>query len=362
MKITDVSVTMFMWDGITAAQYGSHSPRTTGSNQLGLVRIVTDQGIEGHSFLGTSYRGADLDAQPLLMGQNPLDRERLYHALCQRVRSTTWRAVGAVDVALWDIAGKVAGLPIHRLLGSYRSSVRAYVSSSTLGVKQAYVDQALAMKEAGFTAYKIHPPADLDRCIDICHAVRNALGPDFTIMLDPSWAFDFYQAVRLGHVIQELNFYWYEDPLADDDLYNYVKLRQKLSIPIMATEQPPGDVHGYTPWIISQATDYLRGDVAVKGGITGVVKGAHLAEAFRMNYEVHHGGNSLNNVANLHAIMAMRNCEFFEVLLPAGAQKYGLIEDIEVDKSGQVHAMNEPGLGAKIDFDLIKRKTVGTLS
>ena len=71
----------------------------------------------------------------------------------------------------------------------------------------------------------------------------------------------------------------------------------------------------------------------MKGGITPLVKTAHLAEAFHMNFEIHHGGNSLNNVANLHVIMAIRNCEFFEVLLPAGAQKYGLVEDIEVGRA-----------------------------
>jgi len=81
-----------------------------------------------------------------------------------------------------------------------------------------------------------------------------------------------------------------------------------------------------------------------------------------MNYEVHHGGNSLNNVANLHVIMAIKNCEFFEVLLPAGAQKYGLAEDIEVDRHGLVHAFNGPGLGAAIDFALIDRKKVAVLA
>jgi L-alanine-DL-glutamate epimerase-like enolase superfamily enzyme len=106
----------------------------------------------------------------------------------------------------------------------------------------------------------------------------------------------------------------------------------------------------------------LRGDVAVKGGITTLIKAAHLAEAFRMNYEVHHGGNSLNNFANLHVIMAIRNTEFFEVLLPDAMQKYGLAEDIAPDKNGMVHAPTEPGLGAKIDFELIERKRVGVLS
>jgi L-alanine-DL-glutamate epimerase-like enolase superfamily enzyme len=101
--------------------------------------------------------------------------------------------------------------------------------------------------------------------------------------------------------------------------------------------------------------------VAVKGGITALVKTAHLAEAFHMNYEVHHGGNSLNNVANLHVIMAIKNTEMFEVLLPAGAQKYGLEQDIEIDREGFVHAMDGAGLGAAIDFALIERHKTAVL-
>ena len=159
-----------------------------------------------------------------------------------------------------------------------------------------------------------------------------------------------------------MGFYWYEDPLADQDIYNYTKLKQQLSIPIMATEYPQTGLDSYQPWIMEKATDYLRGDVAVKGGITTLVKTAHLAEAFRMNYEVHHGGNSLNNVANLHVIASIRNTEFFEVLLPDGAQKYGLEHDIVVGRDGMVGVPSGPGLGAAIDFALIERKKVAVLS
>ena len=166
----------------------------------------------------------------------------------------------------------------------------------------------------------------------------------------------------MGQAIQDLGYYWYEDPLTDADLYNYVELRKKLHIPIMATEYPAGGLDSFTPWIRERATDYLRGDVAVKGGITTMMKVAHLAEAFHLNFEVHHGGNSLNNVANLHVIMAIPNTEFFEILLPSASQKYGLVQDIEVDAQGMVHAPTGPGLGAQIDFELIARKKVAVLT
>jgi L-alanine-DL-glutamate epimerase-like enolase superfamily enzyme len=369
MKITDCTLTLFSWTGIPTTTYGRHTGQFAGTSQLGLLTLRTDAGVEGHAFLGSAMRGAHYDGlsliqqlKPLVMGQDPLERERLYQSLWQRNRATTIRAIGAIDVALWDIAGKVAGLPIHRLLGSYRDRVPAYASSAVLPSVDRYAEEAARFKSEGWTAYKIHPPTDPVVDIEICRAVRRAVGDGHILMLDSTWAYQYPEALRVGRAIEELGYYWYEDPLADDDLYNYVKLKQHLHIPILATEYTPGGFTAFAPWVTERATDFLRGDVAVKGGITPMVKTAHLAEAFHLNFEVHHGGNSLNNVANLHVIMAIGNCEFFEVLLPSAAQKYGLVEDIEVDARGLVHAMNGPGLGAAIDFGLIERQKVAVLS
>ncbi|HBI83327.1 MAG TPA: mandelate racemase [Alcaligenaceae bacterium] len=369
MKILDVTLTLFAWDEIPSTSYGAHTGRFEGGSKLGLLSITTDSGITGHAFLGSAFYPADMDGatlikylKPILVGQNPLDRERLYKAMWKRVRTTTARSIGACDVALWDIAGKVAGLPIHQLLGSFRTKVPAYISSAVLASPQAYADEALHYKSLNLIAYKIHPPQIWRDDIKVCEAVRKAVGDDYLLMLDSVWSYDYQQALRVGQVIQDLGYYWYEDPLADADIYNYVELKKHLSIPIMATEYPAGGLDSYAPWIKERATDFLRGDVAVKGGITTLMKTAHLAEAFHLNYEVHHGGNSLNNFANLHVIMALQNTEFFEVLLPSASQKYGLIEDIQIDADGMVHAPSEPGLGAQIDFELIKRKTLGILS
>lgn len=366
MKIVDVTLTLFAWDDIPPTQYGFHS-KFAGSSALGLLRLVTDEGIEGHAFLGSAANAATTDGQglishlkPMVMGRDPMHREAIVADLWKRQRVAGVRAIGAVDVALWDLVGKAMGQPIHRLLGTFRESVPAYASSAVLPSAAAYAEQAVEFKEYGWAAYKIHPPTRWREDIAVCEAVRKAVG-DYTIMLDSTWAYDFPAALRVGRAIEEMGYYWYEDPLADQDVYNYVKLKQALSIPILATEYPITGLDSYQPWIMLQATDYLRGDVAVKGGITTLVKAAHLAEAFRMNYEVHHGGNSLNNVANLHVIASIRNTEFFEVLLPDGAQKYGLEQDIVVGRDGLVHVPNGPGLGAAIDFALIERKKIAVL-
>ena len=369
MKIDDVTLTLFKWDDIPETKYHAGAASSGGESALGLLHIRTDEGIDGVSFLGSMSFSAEVDCKgvirtlkPLLMGKDPLDREALYQAMWKRSRITTSRSIGAVDVALYDIAAKAAGLPLYKLLGGYRESVPAYASSAVLPSRQAYVDEALQYNANGWAAYKIHPPTQWREDIEICRAVREAVGNDYDLMLDSMWSYTYDHAIKVGRAIEELNYFWYEDPLADDDLMGCMKLCEKLSIPLMATENSPGGFTNYVPWIINKATDYLRGDVAVKGGITPVIKTAHLAEAFGINYEVHHGGNSLNNWANLHVILSIKNTTYFEVLLPSGAHKYGIIDDLKPDQNGLLYAPKEPGLGAKIDFDLIKSKTIEVLT
>ena len=370
MKISDITVTVWEWRDIPPTRYTTTiSSSATLTTQMGLLRIVADDGTDGYAFIGSALGSAGGDSEtivkrmkPMLMGEDPLARERIWQTLMRRTRGQLIRVIGAIDVALWDLAGRAAGVPVHRLMGSYRNSVPAYASSAVYDTVKEYAEEAVGLKEQGWTAYKIHPPADPQTDIKICEAVRRAVGDDHRIMLDSTWSYDYPQALRVGQAIQEMGYYWYEDPLIEDDIYNYIKLRQQLGIPIMATEFPQAGPTSYAPWITAQATDYLRGDVAIKGGLTSCLKTAHLAEAFHMNYEVHHGGNSLNNVANLHLLMAIKNCEYFEVLLPASAQKHGLVKDIDVDENGMVHSFDGPGLGAEIDFELIKDNTIKVLS
>ena len=369
MKISDVKVTIWEWRDIPPTRYTSRVASTRSRTaQMGLVRILTEEGLEGYAFLGSALSPLGNDPnliverfKPMLVGEDALARERIWQRTSNWVIGGALRVVGALDVALWDLAAKAAGVPIHRLMGSFRESVPAYASSAVLDNPGEYAEEALRYKQLGWQAYKIHPQAVPEQDIEICRVVREAVGDDYRLMLDSTWSYDYPGALRVGRVAQELGFYWYEDPLAYDDLNGYIKLKQDLQIPIMATEMPSTGPTAYAPWVMSRATDYLRGDVAIKGGLTSCLKTAHLAEAFRMNYEVHHGGNSLNNVANLHLIMAIPNCEYFEVLLPDAVQKHGLIRDIEVDADGLVHAPKGPGLGAEIDFELIERHKIAEL-
>lgn len=362
MNITDLSVTMFKWESVPWKTATDMFGRGT---LLGVVTVHTDEGVDGHSFLGSSRQGADAHVKPLIefikplvVGRNPLDIGAIWAEMWKQNRAVTTYAMGAVDVALWDIAGQVAGLPIHRLLGTCRDRVPAYSSTAWQPTPTEYAEEALQFQSMGWTAYKIHPHAQAKSDIEISQKVREAVGDDMVLMLDSMWAYGYEDALRVGRAIEDLGFFWYEDPLEDEDIYNYVKLKSKLDIPIMSTEFAPGRFYGMAQWIMQKATDILRGDVAVSGGITPLIKIAHMAEGFRMKCEIHHGGNSLNNVANLHVTMAINNCDYYEVFPSTGANKYGLVEDIEVDGQGMVYAPTKPGLGFEIDWDLVERKKV----
>jgi L-alanine-DL-glutamate epimerase-like enolase superfamily enzyme len=367
MKITDVTVVVHD----RTLPHGMPLPPM----RMGVLRIHTDAGIEGNTFI--SPPGPDVTEQiikqvkPMLLGRDPLDIGAIWHELWSKRRGMHTTVQGHIDVALWDIAGKAAGLPIHRLLGNVRHEVPAYISSWIHGDNATYAEEAAAYKAQGFTAYKMHPPTQrrmlrgepgvtIADDIEACELVRDAVGPDYRLMLDSAWAYSYPEALTVGQAIEDLGYYWYEDPLQADDIYGYRRLKQQLSIPIMATEMTEGGLGALAPWLVQEATDFLRGDVVVKGGVTGMMKIAHLAEAFNMNCEVHDAYNALNNVATLHVVMAMRNCEYYEVIVihPPGQYdtahfSYGLTEPIAVDAAGNVAAPTKPGLGYEIDWELI---------
>ncbi|MDR1710422.1 MAG: hypothetical protein LBR58_00945 [Propionibacteriaceae bacterium] len=364
MRITDVAITLFAWEAgpHTLLPGAGEHPR---SGDLGLIEIRTDEGVTGLSFLGALDHPASTDApgvarwlKPLLVGADPLARERLFKAMWAQVRHVGIRSVGAVDVALWDLAGKAAGLPIHQLLGTAREAVPVYVSSQRFAEPEAYAAQAAEVFAASWAGYKVHPPKfSVAGDIAVARAVRDAVG-DRTLFFDGGWAYTAFTAYQIGLALQELGYFWYEDPLGPDDVAGYVRLAKQLTIPLIATEQPGGSLASYQPWLLQHATHALRGDVPTRGGITGMVKGARLAEAFGLNYELHYSGTALGDAANVQVAMAIGNGEFLETPLPDPIHRYATDFDWHIDAAGRTPAPTKPGLGVEVDRELIARKRI----
>jgi L-alanine-DL-glutamate epimerase-like enolase superfamily enzyme len=326
------------------------------------VEIKTDEGLAGHAFawggrsgLATAHLIASI-IRPLLLGQDPLDRELLWQ---QVRRMDRWwgflpiYAHGPVDVALWDLGAKAAGLPLHRFLGSYRAQLPAYASSLILPSVDAFVAQAKQYRAKGYRAYKIHPWGEPARDIEAYRALRSELGDDMVLMSDPVAGYTQQQALKIGRELERLNYYWFEEPLSDYDIYGYQELCRALEIPIAGVESAPGGLFGTTQYLTQRAVDIVRSDVSWKGGVTGLMKTAALCEAFGVNCEIHTTTNALLDIANLHVSCAIRNCEYFEVLIPQEPFCFGIRNPIAVDLEGKVHVPTGPGLGADIDFDLL---------
>ncbi|HEY8475787.1 MAG TPA: enolase C-terminal domain-like protein [Chloroflexota bacterium] len=359
MRIVDVQVIVY-----AHPMPPQHAWRNFGQVQeVSLVKVVTDEGVEGYGSAraqgGTGGRviaeSILKTARPLLLGQDPLDRERIWQRLWALDRGGYLPifATSALDVALWDIAGKVAGLPLWKLLGGARTSLPAYASSARHARPEEYAEEALACRERGYPAYKLHPPGSFQADLAACTAVRDAVGPEYVLMSDPTGAYDHRTALRMGRALEALGYYWYEEPLSDYDLAGYAELCRALDIPILGGETVAGSVRLAAEYVLRGAVDVLRGDVYWKGGITGLLKMAHLAEAHGMKLEIHHGASPLMDWANLHVACAIANCEFFEVLVPESKYAYGLQAYPHPDRDGQVHAPNAPGLGVAIDWDYV---------
>lgn len=363
MKITDVKVQAIripvpqMW----VVHFGKTMDVT-------LVTVSTDQGIEGYS-MGRAVGGAPgiilgqevvSVAKNLVVGESPFDREKIWQkmwSMTTRVRLSIF-ALSCIDVALWDIAGKALSIPVYELIGACRDKVPAYASSGVHSVVEEYVDEVLLCREKGYRAYKLHPFGIPEKDIEACRAVRKAVGDGMALMLDPTGAYDHRQALGVGRRLEELGFFWYEEPIGDFDIGGYAELCRALDIPVLAAEVLPGSLYSLAEFIVRGATDIARGDVYWKGGITGVLKMARLAEAFGMKLELHHGASPIMDWANLHAMAAFKNGDYLEILIPKEPLDYGLEEYVQIDEEGFVHLPRKPGLGAEIDWDFINAHTV----
>jgi L-alanine-DL-glutamate epimerase-like enolase superfamily enzyme len=375
MKITDVTVLIHE----RAWRHPIVAP--TGTEHLGILTIETDQGPTGNAFVSGAAGEAISQIvkliKPTLIGQNPLNIGVIWRDLWSKNRILLPMSMGAIDIALWDILGKTANMPVHRLLGTCKHKVPAYFSSFQHASPHDFAEEAVYWKGEGWTGYKLHPPTQRRHMgeivpvatdVEACKAVRAAVGDEMSLMFDAAFEYSYAEALGVGRALEELGYIWYEDPLPADDLYGYTRLKQWLQIPIVATEWTEGGVFALPSWILQRATDALRGDVAIKGGITGMMKIAHLAEAFHLPFEVHDAFNAANNVATLHVIMASATAHWFEVLpfnqageTGLGNFWYGLSDVPPIDDEGCVHAPDGPGLGLAIDWDRLRSSAVATL-
>jgi len=337
-----------------------------------LVEVRTSAGITGVGealarFSPKAYAELiETSLKPRLVGQNPTDITALWQdmrrALSGRSGGMLFEAISGVDIALWDILGKVANLPIHRLLGGMgRSEVPVYAASVNWGddaAMDAELDRYLA---AGFPRIKVkmsNPVKEACRRID---RLRKRAGDDIDLCVDANWAYSLEEAVEVGRALTANRYFWFEEPLRPEDEDGYVELHRRCETPLAAGES------NYTldqamRLVASRTISYLQPDVARSGGISETRRMAEFAAAHDVRYAPHIGMSGIIcETASVHLAAAMPNVKAMECESDASPFKTwitGAAPGIERQKNGMLPVPTGPGLGIEIDWDAVRRLRV----
>jgi L-alanine-DL-glutamate epimerase-like enolase superfamily enzyme len=377
MRITRITVTHFSYEvpdlgleeqlGFDLVYQPGNRLKQGGS----ILRIETDAGVAGEVPGGIEARDAHY-----LLGRNPLDRDAIWHDLKRSQRGRINAPPGAIDIALWDLAGKLYGAPIHEMLGGGRMKLRCYASTyhgdenGGLTRPEDYGEFALYCKEElGYPAFKIHGwiGGPIKREVAAVLAIREAVGEDMALMLDPAGAFGVFDDVlRVGRACDEARYFWYEDAFRGGGFSQsaHVKLKEFIKTPLLMGEHIRG-LEAKADLIATGATDYVRANAGNDGGITGVMKLGALAESYGLDVELH--GPSL---AHRHCMASLRNSNFFELGLvhpkvrdnrpPLYADPKWLDLLESVDQNGCVDVPTGPGLGVDLDWEWLNAHKVGS--
>ena len=280
-------------------------------------------------------------------------------ALSGRSGGMLFEAIAGVDIALWDILGKVANMPIYRLLGGVgRSEVPVYAASVNWG-EDAFMERQLERYlEAGFPRIKVKIANSANEACRRIELMRKRAGDAIDLCVDANWAYSVEEAVEVGRALTANRYFWFEEPLRPEDEDGYVELRKRCDTPLAAGES------NYTldqamRLVSSRTLSYLQPDVARSGGITETKRMAEFAAAHDVRYAPHIGMSGIIcETASLHLAAAMPNVKAMECETDASPFKTwitGAAPGIERQKNGMLPVPSGPGLGLEINWDAVQR-------
>lgn len=347
-------------------------------NEVGYVfTIETEGGVTGEyigNLGGVTYAQVAMVAH-YLISKNALQREVIWNDIKRALRQVDGYGLAPIDCALWDIAGKAYGAPVHELLGGWRTELPAYASTNHgdenggLDSPEAFADFAVQCREMGYGAFKIHGwgKGPISREVATVLATRRAVGDGMNLMIDPACEYENWAAaLTVGRACDEAGYFWYEDPYKDGghSAFAHKKLRQFIKTPILLGEHIRG-IEVKVDGILAEGTDFVRAGIHSEGGITGVMKLAHVAEGFGLDVELHGPGPAARQ-----CMAAIRNTNYYElglvhpkvpgrqVQLPMYADGYS--DDLDaVDTNGCVPVPTAPGLGVSLNWDWLDRHETG---
>lgn len=368
VKITDIKVMMLQ------------GPRT-----YTLVKVLTDSGVfgigEGYGSPGVGVKEGVIELRPYFIGKDPLEIDALYTGLGQRTDGSAHmllRAVSGIEMALWDLAGKLLGLPVVTLLGGkFRDRVRMYHDEGPRNMldRESCGEWAARVKghAAGWTAFKFSPPRSnprIDRTRDPANRLltdkelrdirigfencRNAIGADYDLVCQCHGEYDLRTSIQLAEAIEPARPLWLEAPMPPDFAESWVRLASSSKVPISMGDGVTRR-HGVKEFITRQGCDIVQLDVRNTGGLLESKKIADLADLYYLPMAAHNTGSLICTMATVHWAAAVRDFLAAETVVGQGNWMDDIIlRDGPIVKDGHIAVPSKPGLGIELNGQVVK--------
>jgi L-alanine-DL-glutamate epimerase-like enolase superfamily enzyme len=327
-----------------------------------MVRLTLVNGAEGTASEDSGWGGSEggdivRDIRELsarVLGRNVLQRATLTESLLADAGDGPWKAISLVDIAMWDAYARSETKPLWQILGGYQECIKAYASTLANLTIEEYLDDAERYAALGYRAIKFHMNTDPDFDLDMVQAVARAhRDSNLRFMIDLEQSYTFDEAVRLGEALDKLPFDWMEAPLPDDDLDAYVELNRAVAIDVLPAGNTLLGLKNWSAGLRREAWSRLRCDVTNAGGVTTVLKALELAQAMNVPVELQSFGFQPAQHANLHVMLGLEGCTWFEHPAPQEPYDYATRNPLMLDSQGCVRAARAPGLGIDMDWELI---------
>ena len=350
--------------GVKAKGGLADATRKIGMVGFTIICITTKQGVTGygityHEVGGSAVKAMVMDdIAPALIGRDPFETETLWQEMFHYLRGVgrkglSFCAMSAVDTALWDIKGKILGLPLYRLLGGNKKRIPIYASGGWTSYNlDELLNEVHEMISKGYKAIKIKvgvknggdPRADIERI----RRVRREIGEDIVLMLDANNCWDAATAVQFANNVKDCNIKFFEEPVAADDIPGLVRFKNGTDIPL-ATGEHEYTKYGVRDLMVAGAADILQIDAARCGGITESLKIAAIAQAWNIPYAPH----SMEYI-HMHLVSACPNGTYLERLLLFEELVHSVYKDPPQPQNGYLEIPDKPGLGIELNMDFIK--------
>lgn len=368
MKIRDVCIHQLIGGTVDGGWPEGHQPE---DDLHTLLEVITDDGLTG---IGSVFTNSALVAagvetlRPLWLGESAVEPQRVSEKLRQSVfwqgrGGTLEHVISGIDIALWDVFGKVCGQPVSRLLGGcYRQQIRPY-ASLLFDEPERLIERLQAVTSRGFRAIKLgwRPFGRRNHRFDelLIRTARETLGPEINLLVDAGgseqfWPHGYKWALRTSRMLADYDVGWFEEPLAPDDLEGYRRLCEHSPVPIAAGEVLTRR-QAFQPWLEQRAVDVIQPDTTKCGGLTEALRIAWAASDQRVQFVSHGWNTAVGLAADLHLAAALPVAHYVEFLTPAPYIDSLLVEPFELDAEGFLRIPDRPGLGIEVDRDALAR-------